>query len=120
MSASVTRAEFAEKFPMLVPAHTIGGITTGTLTVDRDASVSGIVNGDLVVRKGAHVLVHGIVEGTVSIEAGAVAYVSGIVKTNVYVHGAACISGIVGNVIAGDAAVICVEPGTIAREARER
>lgn len=105
----VSRPEFTERFPVLVPAWHIHGIQSQKITLERDASVTGILEDGLEVRAGVKAIVHGIINGSVLVEAGAVVHLDGIVKGNVEVRGAACLSGIIGSLQAAEDAVVCLD-----------
>ena len=86
------------------------GFESGTVTLERDAAVSGILEGGLVIRSGVNAVVKGIIEGSVVVEPGAVLYLDGIVKGNVDVGGAACIEGIIqGSINPSSDATICLD-----------
>ena len=72
------------------------GIFKGTQVLDSDQHLSGIINGDVVVRPGCNVSLSGIINGEVIVEAGAEALVSGIVNGRIIEHGGrAQVTGIV-------------------------
>ncbi len=106
----ISRQQFVDRFHVAVPVWKLTGIEPGPLTLDSDAEVTGILEGDLIVRPGANVLVHGIVEGDVMVEAGAVLYADGIIDGDLRVDGAACVEGIVnGRLHAAESAVIALD-----------
>ncbi|MGA9418617.1 MAG: hypothetical protein WBV40_05660 [Candidatus Cybelea sp.] len=105
----VSRAEFTERFPVLMPAWHLHGIQSQKVILERDAAVSGILEDGLEVRGGVKAIVHSIIKGSVVVEAGAVLHFDGIVKGNVEVRGAACLSGIIGALRAAEDAVICLD-----------
>jgi hypothetical protein len=96
----------------MVPAYTIAGIEP-SVALDRDAAVSGIINGDLVIRSGVKALVTGIIQGAIYVEPDGVLYFHGILKGDLDVKGAACVAGILGKINAADDATVCIEPNTI-------
>jgi hypothetical protein len=105
----ISHQDFTEEFPMMVPGSVIRGIQPG-IDITSDCLVSGIYKGDVTLRPGAKVLIHGIVEGNLIVEKGAVLYlIGGIVKGNLKVAGAANVHGIVGNLKAEDDAVIALD-----------
>ena len=72
------------------------GIYKGTQVLDTDQHLSGIVNGDVIVRSGCKVSISGIVNGDIIVEAGAEALLSGIVNGRVIEQGGrAQVKGIV-------------------------
>ena len=105
----VSRPEFTERFPVLMPAWRIHGIQSQKVILERDAAVAGILEDGLEVRGGVKAIVHGIIKGSVLVETGAVVHLDGIVKGNVDVRGAACLSGIIGSLCAAEDAVICLD-----------
>jgi cytoskeletal protein CcmA (bactofilin family) len=72
------------------------GIHEGTQILDADQQLSGIVNGDVVVRPGCRVSISGIVNGDIIAEAGTEVLVSGIVNGRLIEQGGrAQVKGIV-------------------------
>lgn len=69
------------------------GMQVGTVIVVEDGAVSGLVDGDVIVRAPARATVSGIVQGDVIVEPGAFAKVTGIVAGRV--EGNAAVTGIV-------------------------
>ncbi|MBV8637158.1 MAG: hypothetical protein JO322_03675 [Candidatus Eremiobacteraeota bacterium] len=105
----LTREEFVERFPLVVPAHTVRGVMKDAVVIDRDSAFAGIVEGDLVLRSGAKALGHGIVTGNLTVERGAVLYYDGIVKGTLHVSGAACVSGIFDSLHIDDDASVSID-----------
>ena len=106
----ISRHDFETKFPVVLPAWKIDGFESRTVTLERDAAVSGILEGGLVIRSGVNAVVNGIIGGSVVVEPGAVLYLDGIVRGNIDVSGAACIEGIIGGSInPTDDATICLD-----------
>ncbi len=105
----ISRSEFTEAFPVVVPSWSIHGIETEPIRLERDAVVSGILKNDLVVGPGVKAIINGIIEGSLLVDTGAVAHITGIVKGNVDVRGAACIHGNVGSLKTADDAVLCLD-----------
>ena len=56
------------------------GIVDGDLLIDRDATVSGIVSGDVTVAAGCRVKVSGIVEGDLIANEGSEVHLSGMLS----------------------------------------
>ncbi len=59
------------------------GMYAGSLVIDRDGDLSGMVDGDVIVRSGVRTTISGIVEGDVVIEDGAEVHVDGMVSGRV-------------------------------------
>jgi len=110
----LSRAEFAIRFPLVIPGFRRGGIQDGLVLVERDTAVSGIINGDVVVRSGANALVNAIVDGSVIVEQESIVYLNGIIEKNIDVAGAVCIEGIVkGQVRCEPSAIVVLDGGIV-------
>ena len=90
----MSREEFVERFPLVVPAYVVRGIHKDAVVIDRNAMFGGLAEGDVIIRAGARVIGHGIITGNLTVEDNAVLYYDGIVKGKVSVRGAACLMGI--------------------------
>lgn len=60
--------EFESLFPRREAQLKIESIFPGDLTVDRDALITGIVKGTVIVREGVQAQIHGFVEGSVRVK----------------------------------------------------
>ena len=68
----------------------------GTLVIDRDSDMRGMIAGDLIIRPGCDVTVAGMVSGDVIIEQGARVRITGMVSGSVIeAGGIAVVSGMV-------------------------
>lgn len=56
------------------------GMYAGSLVIDRDTDLSGMVDGDVTIRPGTRARISGIVEGDVLIEDGAEVHIDGMVS----------------------------------------
>ncbi len=106
----LTREQFVERYPLIVPAYVVRGIHKDTVVIDRNATFGGIVEGDVIVRSGAGVIGHGIITGNLTVEKNAVLYYDGIVKGKVRVNGAACLMGLFESFEAHEGACVSVAP----------
>jgi hypothetical protein len=112
----ISHEDFVAEFPA---AHgpVFQGISATPMSVDRNASLSGIL-GALTIRSGATVLLEGIANGSIMVESGAVLYVTGMVKGDLTVLGAACIDGIVAGALrTGDGATVAIDGSVSSRVA---
>jgi cytoskeletal protein CcmA (bactofilin family) len=111
----LSEKEFLERFPLREPSNEMGGVAPGELSVGQDTCISGIVEGDVFVSGGLHLVVDGIVEGDVHVDAGAVAYVHGTVEGDLIVQGAAFVDGVIEGDIRGarDSAVYAAREGWV-------
>ncbi len=108
----LTREQFVERFPLVVPAHMVRGIHEDAVTIDRDADFGVIVHANLIVRSGVKTLGRGIVTGDFIVEPDALVYFDGIVKGCMRVDGRACLKGIFGSIEAADDAPVSITDGT--------
>jgi hypothetical protein len=84
----LSRAEFEARFPRR-PAETVFDGLYQNLHVDRDAVISGLVQGSLTVDGGSHVLLTGGVEGSAHVGREAVLWVEGLVEGRAIIEGGA-------------------------------
>ncbi len=101
----LTRAEFEARFSRRPPAEVWDG-SYRDLHIDRDATVSGAVEGSLFVHGRACVVVTGRVDGSAHVDADSVLWVEGLVEGRVYVEGAAFVNGAGRSPIGGSGAVV--------------
>jgi len=90
----VTRDEFQSRFARRQPSTEFDNLFNRDLHIDRDAVISGIVEGSLYVDRGSHVVLTGMVRGSVHVAPGAVLWVEGLVDGRVLIDdGAAMLNG---------------------------
>lgn len=106
----LTREQFVERFPLLVPALAVRGVQKTDLIIDRSSMLAGLVQGNVTVRAGAGVIGHGIITGDLTVEANAILYFDGIVKGKVHILGAACVMGIFDGFESDAGACVAIEP----------
>lgn len=105
---NVSYVEFVGRYPARKPHSSIPSIWPGDLTIEEDTSVTGPVQGNVIVKSGARAITTGVVEGNILIEQSAVLFLSGVVQENMDLEGNACISGLVpGGFNAATDATVC-------------
>jgi cytoskeletal protein CcmA (bactofilin family) len=72
---------------------TIVNVITGTIRLDIDLTVIGMVRGDVIVPKGRRFVLNGIVSGDVVVEAGGAADIRGLVAGKLRNAGEASVKG---------------------------
>ncbi|MBI0474904.1 hypothetical protein D9601_05950 [Sphingomonas sp. MA1305] len=65
----------------------MGGMYRGTLVMDQDGVMDGMVAGDVIVRRGCRVRIAGMVSGDLHVEQGAEAHVSGMIAGRIHQDG---------------------------------
>ena len=91
----VTRTEFEQRFPRKESDAQIDTIFPGSLTLDQDATINGIVRGDVTVKSGVQAIITGVVNGSVHAEDGSLIFLYGIVGGDVWLAGNALVTGLV-------------------------
>lgn len=84
----LTRDEFNARFNRRAPCINLDGLYRD-LRIDRDAVLTGAVQGSLSIDKGSHVLVTGMVGGSIHVSPEAVLWVEGLVDGRVWIDGGA-------------------------------
>ena len=84
----LTRNEFQSRFSRRAPTVAFDGLYRA-LRIDRDAVLTGAVQGSLSIDNGAHVLIIGMVGGSVRVSPEAVLWVEGLVDGDVLIDGGA-------------------------------
>jgi hypothetical protein len=84
----LTRNEFDSRFIRRAPTVDFDGLYRD-LRIDRDAVLTGAVQGSLSIDNGAHVLLTGMVGGPVHVSPDAVLWVEGLVDGGVSIDGGA-------------------------------
>src|SRR5271154_5531213 len=95
----LTRNEFESRFPRRTPSERIDGISRRALHIDRDTTISGVIEGPICILGDTHVVVTGVVEGPITVGHDAVLWCDpGLVEGRIHVDGAAFLSATVGSV----------------------
>ena len=97
----VTKIEFEQRFPHKQGDIQIDTIFPGSLSLDRDAVINGIVRGDVTVKSGTQASIPGIVQGNLEVEEGSAVFLTGVIKGDVKIAGSAYVTGIVGGQMTG-------------------
>lgn len=102
----LSQDEFESRFIRRPSAVDFDGLYHRDLHVDRDATISGAVEGSLYIHGNSHVFVNGRVDGSVHVAREAVLWVGGLVEGPVYVDGAAFLNGACGSAHGDHAAFV--------------
>jgi cytoskeletal protein CcmA (bactofilin family) len=111
----LSRNDFESRHPRRVADATTlpegqSSVIDGSIAIDRDTTLRGIITGSVVVRRGAQLSLYGVVRGSLTLEPGAVAYVTGVVRGDLNLKGSAIVAGsILGNLITKNGAELSIE-----------
>jgi cytoskeletal protein CcmA (bactofilin family) len=91
----LTKEEFEKRYPRKDEGPEITTIYPGNLIVDQNMVISGIVNGDVLVKSAVQAVVTGVVKGNLLAEGDSVVFLSGAVEGNFKLDGSAFVTGLV-------------------------